>query len=92
MYNGRQKTIHGEPITCNGKWFEGNFEGLPPDPNDPPKFESQAAYLKRHGLLEPGEERRLNPADFEPEIITVETEEEESVAESWPAERTNTIH
>jgi hypothetical protein len=34
------------------------------DENYPPAFESQAAYLKRHGLLMTGEERR---ADFEPE-------------------------
>jgi hypothetical protein len=33
------------------------------DKDDPPIFESQAAYLKRHGLFLAGEERR---ADFEP--------------------------
>jgi hypothetical protein len=36
------------------------------DENDPPTFESQAAYLKRHGLLLAGEERR---ADFESETL-----------------------
>jgi hypothetical protein len=36
------------------------------DSDDPPFFESQAAYLKRHGLFMPGEERR---SDFEPETI-----------------------
>jgi hypothetical protein len=36
------------------------------DENDPPTFESQAEYLKRHGLLLAGEERR---ADFEPEAV-----------------------
>jgi len=45
------------------------------DPTDPPKFESQATYLQRHGLFEPGEERRLKPRDFEPEIINFEEEE-----------------
>lgn len=39
------------------------------DPIDPPRFESQAAYLKRQGLLQPGEERRLKSAAFEPEVI-----------------------
>jgi hypothetical protein len=35
--------------------------------DDPPVFESQAAYLKRNGLLFAGEERR---ADFEPEMVS----------------------
>ena len=39
------------------------------DPTDPPRYEAQAAYLKRHKLLLPGEERRLAPADFEPEEV-----------------------
>jgi hypothetical protein len=35
--------------------------------SDPlPLFESEAAYLKRHGLLLPGELERLTTADFEP--------------------------
>lgn len=37
---------------------------------DPPLFESQAAYLDRNGLLLPGERRRLSPADFCPAPIT----------------------
>jgi hypothetical protein len=36
------------------------------DSDDPPTFESQAAYLKRHGLLFAGEEKR---SDFEPETV-----------------------
>lgn len=36
----------------------------------PPKFESQAAYLQRHGLLLPREEKRLGKADFKPELVT----------------------
>jgi hypothetical protein len=39
------------------------------DPRDPPTFESQAAYLTRLKLFEPGEENRLKPADFVPEAI-----------------------
>jgi len=42
---------------------------VPVDPNDPPTFESQAAYLKRLGLLLPGEEKRLAPKAFAPERI-----------------------
>jgi len=37
------------------------------DPADPPRYESQAAYLRRHGLLLPGEAPRLRPRDFKPE-------------------------
>jgi hypothetical protein len=37
------------------------------DFDDPPLFEAQASYLKRHGLLSKAEEKRLKPADFEPE-------------------------
>lgn len=35
------------------------------DPDDPPTFESEAAYLERHALLQPGERRRLTDEDFE---------------------------
>jgi hypothetical protein len=39
------------------------------DADDRPRFESQAAYLKRYGLFLPGEEERLTAADFEPEVV-----------------------
>ena len=53
--------------------YEANFTGGPPpcDPNDPPVFESEATFLRRHGLLFPGELERLTAADFEPEAIRV---------------------
>ena len=38
--------------------------------HDPPIFEPQATYLKRHGFLLPGEERRLKKADWEPEAVS----------------------
>jgi hypothetical protein len=41
------------------------------DRTDPPAFESQATYLRRLGLLLPGEARRLKAADFEPEKVEV---------------------
>jgi len=50
------------------------------DPANPPQFESQATYLRRHNLLEPCEERRLRPKDYEPEIVSVEIEDEETPA------------
>lgn len=32
------------------------------DPDEPPEFETQAAYLRRHGLLPPAE-RRARPVE-----------------------------
>ena len=49
------------------------------DPRDPPVFEAQASYLQRHGLLLPGEARRLNSADFQPEPVLQEPEPRASV-------------
>jgi len=50
------------------KYYGPDFKGVPIDPNDPPTYESQAAYLKRYGLLLPGE--TLSDDDFEPETVT----------------------
>lgn len=74
-YNGRSTDIHGNRI--GGEHHEGDFLGVPIDPDNPPIFESQATYLKRHNLLEPGEEHRLTAKDFEPEVILPEEEETE---------------
>jgi hypothetical protein len=62
-YSGIAVDIHGNPI---GDRCPKHFKGVAIDPNDPPTFESQAAYLKRHGLLMPHEDRR---SDFGPEEI-----------------------
>jgi hypothetical protein len=43
--------------------------GTPIDPADPPRFESEAKYLRRLGLLLPGERERLCPRDFWPELV-----------------------
>ena len=45
-FNGRARDIHGQPIGTN--YQEGNFTGVAINPDDPPRFESQAAYLDRH--------------------------------------------
>ena len=65
-YSGLAVDIHGAPI--GDRYPNDSFKGVTLDPNDPPMFETQAAYLKRHGLLLAGEERR---SDFEPETISV---------------------
>lgn len=66
-YNGRARDVHGDIIPT--KYHEGHFPGVPIDPRDPPRFESQASYLDRHDLLFPGEAERLTAEDFHPEVI-----------------------
>ena len=75
-YNGRSKDIHGERIGTDYK--EGDFSGVAIDPEDPPRYESQATYLKRLDLLLPGELKRLTSADFEPELVMPEDDETEA--------------
>jgi hypothetical protein len=54
------------------------FRGIPyfieVDPADPPTFESEAAYLHRHGLLTPTETKWLtaHPEAMEPEAVRLE--------------------
>jgi hypothetical protein len=64
-YSGIAVDIRGSPI--GGKL--AIFKGVAIDPDHPPTFESQAAYLKRHGLFLAGEERQLKKADFDAETI-----------------------
>ncbi len=66
-YNGRSVDIHGNKT---GNYTEGDFSGVAIDPDDPPLFESQAAYLQRHGLLEKTEVAYLRKHQelLEPEI------------------------
>ena len=45
--------------------------GVPISDTDPPMFESEATYLARLGLLDPGERKRIPRIDFEPEVIRV---------------------
>lgn len=49
------------------RFFSEDFKGIPIDKDNPPMFESQAAYLQRYGLLKKSEEKRLSDSDFEPE-------------------------
>lgn len=60
----------GEPAEC---WAPTDWgilnEWVRVNPDDPPLIESQAAYLKRHGLLLRGEAKRLKARDFKPERL-----------------------
>jgi hypothetical protein len=49
----------------------GTFDGVAINSDDPPTYESQAAYLERHHLFLPGERRRLTKKDFDPETISL---------------------
>jgi len=62
-YNGRAKDIHGNPI--GEEYKEGDFPYDAYDPEDPPTYESEAAYLKRHGLLTEYEIKILTPEAFQ---------------------------
>jgi len=79
-YNGRRKDIHGNPIGTarrdGTKRKEGDFEGKAIDPDDPPVFESETAYLDRHGLLTPAEKKylALHPELLAPEKVIFDDE------------------
>lgn len=55
---------HARPIAS------GAFTGVAIDTENPPSFESQAAFLRRHKLFLPSEAKRLSKDDFDPEVIT----------------------
>lgn len=57
-YNGRARNIHGDPIGT--EYAEGRFPWHALNPSDPPRFETEAAYLERHGLLTAAERRVLS--------------------------------
>ena len=74
-YNGRAVDIHGVPIGI--KFRDRGFAGVPIYPLDPPRFESQAAYLVRHNLLLRGENARLKQIDFADEIVPADLNPED---------------
>ena len=75
-YNGRAKDIHGNPI--GQEYKPGDFKGIAIDPNDPPTFESVAAYLERLDLLTASEKKWLDghPEAMKPERIELDEREE----------------
>jgi hypothetical protein len=68
-YNGRFKDVDGKKV---GSFQEGDFTGRAIDPGDPPRFESQAVYLQRLGLLTATERAYLkrHPELMAPEAVT----------------------
>ena len=74
-YNGRALHVDGHRI--GEEYEEGHFAGVAIDPGDPPCYESEASYLRRLGLLLPGESKRLRKADFDPEVVLPEDDDED---------------
>lgn len=70
--HAERRQVGGKGKPCGGILVYGVSYFIEIDPSGLPLFESQAAYLRRLGLLLPGEARRLKPADYEPETVTVE--------------------
>lgn len=77
-YNGRARDIHGSPIGT--EYHEGYFPYDAIDPEHPPRFESEAAYLDRHGLLTAEERRRLPVDAFALETVREEEEGSDDAA------------
>lgn len=69
MYNGCAIDVDGVPIGT--EYSEGHFPHDAIDPNDPPRFESEADYLERLGLLTEEEARLyvLGELDRDPECV-----------------------
>ena len=74
LYNGRRKDTTGRVILAEYK--DGDFPWPGVDPDNPPIYESEAAYLQHHALFAPGERERLTPDDFEPETIPLPEDDE----------------
>lgn len=73
-YNGQVRDHDGALIDTG--YVLGDLPCQPIDRNDLPLYESQPAYLRRLGLLLPGELARLCADDFRPERLTDAFEDE----------------
>jgi hypothetical protein len=73
-YNGRAHDVHGQRIGTSH--HEGDFKGLAIDPRDPPRYESEAAFLARYRLINAAERARLTDDDFKSEEVTFGDREE----------------
>jgi hypothetical protein len=69
--DGRRYLDFGVPV--DRSWnlrgdqrYAGQHDGVPIDPDNPPLYESESNFLRRHLLLLSGEEKKLTAADFAP--------------------------
>jgi hypothetical protein len=69
LYSGNAVDIFGKPIM--EQFRDGKFKGVAFSDDDPPVYESQASFLKRHNLLTTEEIRVLKNRKkmFEPEKV-----------------------
>jgi len=58
------------------QYTEGHFAGRAIDPEDPPRYEVQAAYLARLGLLSPAERMALPTDALEDEVVLPATDDQ----------------
>jgi len=75
-YNGNRRDINGKIIPT--EYRDGNFKGRAIDPENPPTYESEAAYLLRLDLLTPAEKKHLEKHQelLEPDTIEFEDEDD----------------
>jgi hypothetical protein len=75
FYNGRARDVNGARIEKwgGGYYEEGHFKGAAIAINNPPQFESQAAFLDRLGLLSERERKALHADAFQPESLHEDT-------------------
>lgn len=76
-YNGRVRDIHGNRIGAQYAHRPEPFRGRAIDRADPPRYEAQAAYLARLGLLGPAERLALPAHAFEDEVILSAADDED---------------
>ena len=80
-----RKQLSGQATEYSGPPDRGHFfRGIPGyfqaiDEDNPPVYESEACFLKRHGLFYPGEEKRLGRDAFKPESVFTILEEKERI-------------
>ena len=65
-------------IRADVAYYQPDFEGVVIDPSDPPRYESQASYLDRHGLFLPGEKKRVKKRDWQAELVLPDPDEAEA--------------
>lgn len=69
LYTGCLRHVDGHLLT---EFAVPGFDKVAVDPRDPPRHESQAAYLSRLGLLTAKERRRIPAAAFEPDVLCLD--------------------
>lgn len=69
-FRGMAVDVNGQPlesVRLNAPVFSPEeFHGVPPDPADPPMYESEPAFLLRHKMLSDSERQLLTEYDFKP--------------------------